>query len=456
MTHLFEYQNKETFNGSMDALETFLDSVWSKRERFAQPESEEDSLLEAQRFLQFIHKTKEIKSNKYIGVIQFEGERIQLHPKLFYQAGQQPSEDGQAQIQNHILWWLSYCRKIKFPNYQTSLGQSKSDFLELIIYLFSKYTRELLHSSVYRRYEEESDELTHVKGRINTDRYIARNLSRAHWHKIHCTFDSFNVDNQFNRIIKYVASLLFNVTQEQENKKFLREILFLLDEVSDERVTAEHCDRIHFNPMFSAFETVRDYCKLFLSSSVSFNYKNELKLFAFLLPMEYVFEDFIYGFIERELSEVKVKAQRSDTYLDEEHTFMLRPDLWIETPEKKFIADTKYKIIYSDTTDPKGGISQSDIYQMITYAMRFNVSEIKLLYPTTINTQSLGSKQIVVRDAIAGNHPIQITAHQIPIINQNLMNSPINRQARINELFEETRLELKHALEKCFGSSGIG
>jgi 5-methylcytosine-specific restriction enzyme subunit McrC len=129
---------------------------------------------------------------------------------------------------------------------------------------------------------------------------------------------------------------------------------------------------------------------------------------------------------------------------------MLRPDLWIDTPNKSFIADTKYKITYSDSNDPKSGISQSDIYQMMAYAMRFNVSEIKLLYPNTVNTQTLGSKEIIVLDALAGDSPINITAYQVPVIDLELMRSPMSSQIKLSELFEKTRGELKRALELCF------
>lgn|GEM_PF-6106324 len=89
------------------------------------------------------------------------------------------------------------------------------------------------------------------------------------------------MDNKCNRIIKYVSQLLFNVTSNIENKKYLREILFILDEVSDEKASAHECAKITFNPMFSDFETIRDYCILFLNNSISIDYKNDLKLFAF-------------------------------------------------------------------------------------------------------------------------------------------------------------------------------
>jgi 5-methylcytosine-specific restriction enzyme subunit McrC len=328
------------------------------------------------------------------------------------------------------------------------LGSAKSDFFEVLIYLFSKYARKLLNSSIYQQYEEVNSELSFIKGRLNTNEYINENLSKGKWHKLNCTYDAFVFDNEFNRIIKYVTTLLFNVTSSQDNKKNLREILFILDEVSDKRVTAEQCSRISFNPMFGEFETVRDYCQLFLTNCISFDYKNDLKLFAFLLPMEYVFEDFIFGFIDKELEKVTAKAQRSDTYLDEGRSFNLKPDLWLKTDQKSLIADTKYKIVYSDEKDPKKGISQNDLYQMLAYAVRFKVDEIILFYPNTINQRQGEETELTIKDALAGGKEISIKAFQLPIINYELLDSDLKAKTDLNELFEATRQELMNTVEK--------
>jgi 5-methylcytosine-specific restriction enzyme subunit McrC len=443
MINLFEYQNKVDIPASFDGLEGFLDEIWNSAEKNSFYSENGNDKIESQRFLQFIHKTNELKSNKYVGVIHYEGAKINLLPKIFYDGDKEYSENEVNQIQNHILWWLSYCRKIKFPNYQASLGSTKSDFFEVLIYLFSKYTRVLLNSSIYQQYEEVKRELSFIKGRLNTNEYINQNLSTGKWHKLNCSYDAFVFDNEFNRIIKYVTTLLFNVTGNQDNKKNLREILFILDEVSDERATAEQCSRISFNPMFGEFETVRDYCQLFLTNCVSFDYKNDLKLFAFLLPMEYVFEDFIFGFIDKELEEVTAKAQRSDTYLDEDKTFNLKPDLWLKTEEKSLIADTKYKIVYSDEKDPKKGISQNDLYQMLAYAIRFEVDEIILFYPNTLKQAQEDNTELTIKDALAQDKEISVKAFQLPIINRELLSSELEAKTELNDLFETTREELK-------------
>ncbi len=442
MINLFEYQNKQEFKGSFQSLESFLDDIWNKREESNFHSYYETDRIEVQQFLQFIHKTNELKSNKYVGVIHFEDHKINLLPKIFYDSERDYSPKEVNSIHNHLMWWLSYCRKIKFPNYQTSLGSFKSDFFEILIYLFSKYTRELLSNSIYQQYEEVNNELLFIKGRLNTKEYITENMVKGRWHKLNCTYDAFVLDNKFNRIIKYVTTLLFNVTGSVENKKYLREILFILDEVSDTRATANECANIQFNPMFGVFETVRDYCYLFLNNSISFNYKNDLKLFAFLLPMEYVFEDFIFGFIDKEIEEVKATSQVSSKYLDLAENFALRPDIYLEINSEKILADTKYKIIYTDDKDPKNGISQSDLYQMLAYAVRFNISDIALFYPDTIRDYQDKETEIIIKDELASGIDVNITSYQLPVINRTLLSQPQTEGIELSEVFDNTKTKL--------------
>ena len=447
MINLFEYKNNEEFpKDHFDDLEVFLDDIWSKREKSSYYFNEEDSRVEQQRFIQFLHKTKTIKSNKYVGVIHFEGKTINLLPKIFYK-GENPKKNEVNAINKHILWWLSYCRKLKFPNYLSGLNSEKADFFEILIYLFSKYTRELLNSSIYQKYTDVNEELSFVKGRIDFNAYLRDNLSKGRNHKISCEFDTFQMDNDFNRCVKYVSKLLVSITKENQSRRYLNDILFILDEVEDINVSSDTMKRMKFNPMFSSFETIRDYCILFLDNSVSFNYKNDLKLFAFLLPMEYVFEDFIFGFIDKEIDEVKAKDQDTSKYLAENKKFQLKPDLILEFDDRKLIGDTKYKIVYQDKNDPKKGISQSDLYQMIAYAIRFKVNEIVLFYPNTINNQTPNNSELSIIDELADNEEIQIKSFQLPIINFALFDNDYKSEHSLKLDFEKTKEELIKAIK---------
>ena len=83
MINLFEYQNKEFLGDSFHELEAFLDVIWNKRERYSFY-NDDQLKSESQRFIQFLHNTKEIKSNKYVGVINYKGQTINLLPKIFF------------------------------------------------------------------------------------------------------------------------------------------------------------------------------------------------------------------------------------------------------------------------------------------------------------------------------------------------------------------------------------
>ncbi|ARV10135.1 hypothetical protein BTO05_10985 [Winogradskyella sp. PC-19] len=447
-TNLFEYQNNETFSERhFDGLEEFLDDIWSKREKSNYYFNEEDNRVEQQRFVQFLHKSKTLKSNKYVGVVHYEGQTINLLPKIFYN-GKDPEAYQVNAINKHILWWLSYCRKLKFPNYLSALNTEKADFFEILIYLFSKYTRELLNSAIYQKYTEVNKELSFVKGRIDFGAYINKNLSRGRNHKISCEFDAFEMDNEFNRCVKFVSKLLLSVTKEPQSKRFLSDVLFILDEVKDVNVSSDKMKRMSFNPMFSDFETIRDYCVLFLDNSVSFNFKNDLKLFAFLLPMEYVFEDFIFGFIDKEIDEIKAKDQDKSRYLAEGNKFQLKPDLLLEFDSRKIIADTKYKIVYDDITDSKNGIAQTDLYQMLAYAVRFKVKEVVLFYPNTITMRKPNDSVLFLVDELAKGERVQIKSCQLPIINFKLFDVDYVNEKSIDLEFTTQKEQLKIELIK--------
>jgi 5-methylcytosine-specific restriction enzyme subunit McrC len=413
MLDLFEYQNSTEFNDDHDELEIFLDDIWNRREVTSYYGKGDGG----QQFLQFIRKSKEIKSKKYVGVIHFNDTRINLFPKIFYRKNVTLNDDDRLSMQKRILWWLSYCRRIKFPFSKTTLDREQGDFFEVLIYMFAKCTRELLANVIYQQYQEIDRELNFVKGRILIGDYLKNNLSNGQWHKVSCEFDSFEIDNQFNRAVKHVCEMLSGVSKSTSNKNMLREILFILDDVRSEPCSAETCAAIQFNPMFSDFETVRDYCVLFLKNSVSFSYKNSLKLFAFLLPMEYVFEDFVLGFIDREVDGLKASGQVSTHSLATDGSYQLRPDLILENCfGKKIIADTKYKIIYRNKEDVLGDISQGDLYQMAAYAIRFKIKTIFLYYPDTATCFGNLPRTIIIRDEFGDEVDIQITIVELPVL----------------------------------------
>jgi len=443
--NLFEYQNKISLSDSdkfnKEEFLRFLNKVWQEREKslFYRNESKDveeveneserdDDIKNEQQFISIFGNT--IKARNYVGVIHYKGVTFNLLPKIFYEGKEESQNADLKRIQQNILWWLSYSKRLKFPKLQSAFNSTKVDsFFEILIYLFANFTRELLSRQIYQNYTEVDRELSFLKGRINMNAYIKDNLCSGNWTKISCTYDSFEIDNQLNRIVKYVSKLLlpFSVSSKQA----LREIIFTLDEVADIQITAADCEKVKINPLFSEMQTVLDYCKLFLTNSMVYNWKNELKVFAFLIPMEKIFEEFVFGFIEKHQSEMfinknyKVNSQSSNgKSLDQGNNYKLIHDILIKNGDiVEFIVDTKYKLAYSKEKGKDFKPSQGDMYQVVSYAIRQNCKQIKLFYPTSENLTENEMKTYTVKDEFSSEF-ITIEVHQIPVITKYYDNKP--------------------------------
>jgi 5-methylcytosine-specific restriction enzyme subunit McrC len=135
--------------------------------------------------------------------------------------------------------------------------------------------------------------------------------------------------------------------------------------------------------------------------------------------MEYIFEDFIAGFLETHFSDVwKVEYQKSDLYLSDKPTaFNLQHDIFLTRRNdfgKTLIVDAKYKIREKNfADDTKKGISQSDMYQMLSYAYKRGCPEVVLLYPNT--TAGLNEPNFFeINSGFDQNLQVKIKAMEVP------------------------------------------
>ena len=383
-TDLFEYKFEKLPDGlrgdTLKEFKKFLDKVWQKykeekpsywRENLYDNETDED-IKKNQPFLFF--DEERVKSRNYIGYIKFKEYKFNLYPKIC--SPQDSTENiNYKKINDMLRLWLEYSNNAILPKIETGLNEARDcDFIEILIYLFAKYTSDLLSISIFQHYEEINEETNFLKGKLNFNEYI-RNCTCGKSHKFHCTYDSFEVNNKFNQIIKYVSKCLYEISNNNDNRNYLIDILHTLDEVDDVICTYNDCKSVYINRFMGDFNTVLDYCKLFLINSITFNESGEFDNFAFLLRTEVLFEDFISNFAEKNFPKLKIKAQ-SQKDLDTKGKLHYRPDLIVEYEKNKIIIDIKYKDISNINQ-----ISYSDIYQCITYAIKEKCENIILLYP---------------------------------------------------------------------------
>jgi 5-methylcytosine-specific restriction enzyme subunit McrC len=121
---------------------------------------------------------------------------------------------------------------------------------------------------------------------------------------------------------------------------------------------------------------------------------------AMLFEMNALFEEYVGRLIARALAGTGLtvslqggrlfclSAQDSGRAL-----FQTRPDILIRQGGRVVqVIDTKWKRISARIDDPKQGVSQADVYQMMAYAQLYRTPRVTLLYP---HHAKLGTDEMV-------------------------------------------------------------
>lgn len=426
-------------------LDQYLDEIWQSRMLF-DTESEQEGRSIKQPFLTFGQDVKTgkptIKAGKYVGFIQYEGITIQIIPKLF-----EPSQTEPAF--RHLLWWLSYCQQVQFPFTDLwSDVELVNDFPEALISHFARFAHQLVSSLPYHQYEETTETFPFLRGRLNTQQYVNTSLSRGNWHQLVCDYEPFVFNNRLNQIIKYVAQKLTYLCRFPETHRHLEKLIFILDEVHNIPASVQDCDSLHLNRFYNEYESCLDMCRFFLADSYLTRADTHQNHACFLAPMDYVYEDFITGVIKQHFhtSFQKITSQATK-WLTQEEVFQTRNDLLLTYPDtRNLVVDTKYKIRSYQLNDRKAGITQSDLYQMISYALRQNTREVLLLYPLAYGQSSSARQTFTVSSELLADpeRPVRIRAVDLTITGDTKQDMVLGLVRQLEDVF--TNLEGSHTL----------
>jgi 5-methylcytosine-specific restriction enzyme subunit McrC len=165
--------------------------------------------------------------------------------------------------------------------------------------------------------------------------------------------------------------------------------------------------------------------------------------------MDYIFEDFVAGFIEKHFSQKwKVEYQKSEMYLaqneEKRNVFQMQHDIFLtnrSNSDIKIIVDTKYKLRNELlNADSKRGIVQSDMYQMVSYAFRRGCKNVILIYPNSSEEIKLADN-FIIESGFNRNDKINVIAVDFPFwtINrfENIEILMINALNRLLSTFEK-------------------
>lgn len=203
---------------------------------------------------------------------------------------------------------------------------------------------------------------------------------------------------------------------------------------------------------------------MFLSSLSIYKWKDEYSVFALLIPSEKLFENFIFTTFKRNIREpIKnvSKSRPGRNYLVKKspsevpNKFKLINDFIIELLDNSHIIfDTKYKKLISkdgeddDSFDTDYNVSQTDIYQMVSYAVASGISDIALIYPVLpFEKQTKELSIYEIEDSFTNGTIIRVHLFIVDIIHNDVLELNINE--KLENIFESSNQRLINQLNEA-------
>ena len=320
----------------------------------------------------------------YVGFFSKNNTKLQILPKIFYKNTEIVNKQDQIKESLKFLYSLliltNYFNIKQLNNTNTDIFEG--DLLEIFINIFIKEFLSIYSKYIYQNYIQIEEYNSFIKGKILIAESIKNNLCLHNKHYI--SYDEYSINNLINRIIKTTVFNLLFKSNNLENKKLLKMGLSYLDEVDLINITNDLLQSITLNRHNNEIKVIFELAKLFyfnLQPGFSFGDKD---IISFLIPMEKLFERFVYILLRSfENDQIKLFYQNSKYITkssNEKESIKIKPDFIFKSKQGIIhILDAKYKNPFNK--DDKLSISNSDIYQLITYASSYQCYKLTLIYP---------------------------------------------------------------------------
>jgi 5-methylcytosine-specific restriction enzyme subunit McrC len=326
-----------------------------------------------------INGHKRLRAQQIVGVLASPSATLEILPKI----------DGlDAGATRHCLvHMLARVFDLEIASgSMVNLGWQRHDLLELLIRLFCDRLFEAVHRGLPRRYIVWEEDLAALRGRLDVKRQFTVLVTTPQ--KIACSFEDLSVDFPLNQIMKAAVMRLLKVSRAAENQRRLTELGLAFADVRAVPVAILPWDRVVLDRTNSSWATLLKLAKLLLGERFQTTSSGDARGFSLMFEMNTLFEEYVGRTLRRALIsagfDVRLQGPRNYALIGDDHKsrFATRPDIVVSrNGHPLLIVDTKWKRLKGQIDDPKRGVGQADVYQMMAYAHVYRCNRLMLLYP---------------------------------------------------------------------------
>lgn len=331
------------------------------------------------------HGRKGLRARGVVGVIAAQGCALEILPKIDVAGGSDAETTGN--IRQRLVHMLAVALDLKIDAGQvTALDWQRETLLEILIRLFSEKLVDAVRQGMPRRYVEHADDLPALRGQLNVTRQFTALAVEPS--RLACRFDALTPDIALNRIMKAAVTHLSRIARTTDNQRRLRELAFTYADIADLPISALRWDDVTLDRTNARWRELLNLARLLLGERFQTTSAGGSDGFSLLFEMNTLFEEYVARMLKRALadSDLRVVSQGGRLYCletdDRRGLFQTRLDILIKRGDAIVqVIDTKWKRIAARIDDPKQGVSQADVYQMMAYGRLYDCDQLTLLYP---------------------------------------------------------------------------
>jgi 5-methylcytosine-specific restriction enzyme subunit McrC len=356
----------------------------------------------------------DLRARGVVGVLAVPGCTLEILPKI--DVGE---KEGSAQetreIRKRLVHMLAVALDLKIQTGRmTDLDWQRETLLEILIRIFCDKLTDAVRRGMPRRYTQHEGDLSTLRGSLDIPRQFTRHIANPG--RLACRYDELSEDIALNRIMKATIAHLAGMSRNATNMQRLRELAFVYAGVADVQVPALRWEDVVIDRTNRSWLELFGMAQLFLRNRYQTTSAGSGQGSALLFEMNALFEEYIGRLVSRALagSEFRVTLQGGRLFCltsleDDRAVFQTKPDILIwRAGYVAHVIDTKWKRISARIDDPKQGVSQADVYQMMAYAHLYKAPRLTLLYPHHVG---LGDEEgIHARFRVTGQETVLETA----------------------------------------------
>lgn len=339
----------------------------------------------------------------YVGFISKGNTRIQILPKIIDSSNQLTTDEisKSTGVLYKLLKESQFNRVLELKD-PSQLNLENFDLLELFINLYAKKIIKLYTSKTNREYISIEENTAFVKGKIDFPKSIKQNGFRKDLHYV--TYQSYEVDNILNNIIKTVAVQLLIFSKSSENRKLLKLALTYLDDAKELKLSYQLIESVKFTRLNKDFEPVFNMAKMFFRNQQPANIEGDESIFSFLVPVNALFEEYVNKLLKAIPNITTQYGKLNDFAFSETRNYLkIKPDYVLYRDDKIFLtADAKYKNPYT-SLEGHLVINRNDIYQIFAYMKSYGTNKGLLLYPLFKQFDQQENEQLNIADFLTIN-----------------------------------------------------